>query len=173
MPAITSAPPASSDRLEASCRCRTLHACLPRCPHGRVLLAAATTPDCLRRSFLRCPHLRCLLTDGASSAALHQSVYTCPPQALLRRLLQRLSRELCFLLCRWKACYQNTLFVFSSAVRWDRIQNYQPRPSGPERKGGWIRRAEGRGVDRDRRMQKLLAPDTEKAPVTVTCDLVG
>ena len=53
-------------------------ACLPRCPHGRGLLAAATTPDCLGRPLLRCPHLRCLVADGASSAAHHQTMYTCP-----------------------------------------------------------------------------------------------
>ena len=53
-------------------------ACLPRCPHGRGLLAAATTPDCLGRPLLRCPHLRCLVADGASSAAHHQAMYTCP-----------------------------------------------------------------------------------------------
>jgi hypothetical protein len=53
-------------------------ACLPRCPHGRRLLAAATTPDCLGRPLLRCPHLRCLVADGASSAAHHQTMYTCP-----------------------------------------------------------------------------------------------
>ena len=52
-------------------------ACLPRCPHGRVLLAAATTPDCLGRPLLRCPHLRCLVADGASCAAAEAEPRLC------------------------------------------------------------------------------------------------
>ena len=82
-------------------------ACLPRCPHGRGLLAAATTPDCLGRPLLRCPHLRCLVADGASSAAHHQAMYTCPaarpcpPGGRDRAALARdpLPRKACAAIC--------------------------------------------------------------------------